>query len=435
MDMRNDSSERQCALELLTFLDNSPTPFHAVNESIKLLEGAGFKELSESESWEVQNGGSYYVVRNETTLAAFVVGEEPLWDGGVHLLGAHTDSPNLRLKPHSAYCKDGYIQLGVEIYGGVLLASWTDRDLGLSGRVIVGDGEGSTRKKLVKIDKPIARVPQLAIHLNRDVNEKGLLLNKQDHLPPIIGLADDAKAFSTWLNQELGLAKEEYILSFDLMLHPLEKPSLLGLEDEFICSPRLDNLAMCHVGIAALCGQAKVKSSRTRMTVIYDHEEVGSSTTQGAAGTFLSDLLKRLVSVQGGNSEADCRVRAKSLLLSADMAHAVHPNYSARHDPEHQPRMNAGPCIKTNANARYATDGSTSAAFELICKSVDVPVQHFVSRSDMPCGSTIGPLSATRVGIPTVDIGNPMLSMHSAREMSGTLDHFLMLKAIRAFFA
>ena len=431
--MKINKEDKATTQGLLNFIDESPTPFHAVCEAVAVLEKAGFKELHENASWKAEKNGRYYVVRHETTLAAFVLGEEPLWESGMHIVGAHTDSPNLRLKPQPAYCKEGYVQLGVEIYGGVLLSTWTDRDLGLAGRVIVGDGAGGIRRALIKVDEALARVPQLAIHLNRNVNDKGLILNKQDHMPPIIGLAENANVFSHWLDEQVSLETGEYILSFDLMLHPLEKPSFIGLADEFICSPRLENLAMCHAGLVALCAESKAASPRTRMIVVYDHEEIGSATTQGAAGSFLSDTLKRLVSVQGGDSEADCRLRSNSLLLSADMAHAVHPNYAGHHDSQHSPRMNAGPCIKINANARYATDAATAAAFEVLCKKADVPVQRFVSRSDIPCGSTIGPLSATRVGIPTVDIGNPMLSMHSAREMAGSLDHPLMIKALRSF--
>ncbi|MCA9322290.1 MAG: M18 family aminopeptidase, partial [Planctomycetes bacterium] len=322
--------------------------------------------------------------------------------------------------------------LGVEVYGGVLLSTWMDRDLGLSGRLIVRDGQG-TRSQLVRVDRPLARIPQLAIHLDREVNEKGLILNRQTHLAPLIGLEDSASLLS-WLSQETGVGDPAGILGFDLMLHVLEAPSVSGLAGEFIHAPRLDNLASCHAGLEAFLAEIDQARPGTRLVSFHDHEEVGSTSSQGAAGSFLGDVLERIVASRGGGVQDWQRARSRSLLVSADMAHAVHPNYADRHEPRHLPRMGQGPVIKINANMRYATDGESTARFVRFCEDAEVPYQKFVMRSDLGCGSTIGPLISSRIGIQTVDVGNPMLSMHSCREMAGSADHELMIRALRRLF-
>lgn len=413
--------------DLLAFLSASPTPFHAVFEARKRLDAVGFMPLDEQDAWGEGGAlkpGKYYVTSGGTNLLAFRVPDGPA--KGFRLLGAHTDSPNLRLKPKPGYAQEGYLQLGVEVYGGVLLNSWLDRDLGLAGRVTVRERDGSLGSRLMKVDRPLLRVPQLAVHLDRDVNDKGLVLNKQEHMAPIMGLA----AATVEGDALLDLVKKEThvdpadVLSFDLMLHDVTPACVAGLSEEFLFSARLDNLAMCHAAISALLScQA---SSYVPVIALFDHEEVGSETMHGAGSSFLPRVLERIAA----GREAFLRMCASSFFVSADMAHAVHPNYPARHEARHKPRLNAGPVIKVNSQQRYATDGRTAAIFADACRREDVPVQHYAHRTDLPCGTTIGPIVATLLGIPTVDVGNPMLSMHSAREMCGTQDPALMVRVL-----
>ena len=418
------------ARALLDYIHASPTPYHAVLSSEQHLRDAGFELLDESATWSVRAGDRRYVIRNDGSIAAFIVGSRPPAEAGFHIVGAHTDSPNLRLKPHPERKSVGYCQLGVEIYGGVLLATWTDRDLGVAGRVVV-DGEDGVETRFVRIDDPIARIPQLAIHLDRDVNDRGLVLNKERHMRPVIGLTDSALGLMSRVAAEIGIENRSDILAFDLMLFPVERPAIAGLNQDFIHAPRLDNLAMCHAGLVALTETADEAVEKTRVVVLYDHEEVGSQTAHGAAGPLLDDLMIRLV---GDAAEGFARARAQSFILSADMAHAVHPNYPEKHEDHHLPRMNEGPVIKMNANARYATDAEGTALFTQACRAANVPCQKFVMRADLRCGSTIGPMVATRLGVRTVDVGNPQLSMHSIREMAGVRDHRSMQKAMAQFF-
>ena len=416
--------------DMLDFIEASPSPFHAVAETGDRLSAAGFAELMEGDSWRLEPQGRYFVKRNDSSIVAFVVGEGALRENGFRILGAHTDSPNLRLKPRGTWISHGYLQAGVEIYGGVLLGTWTDRDLGLSGRVMVKNGS-SLEPHLLCINEPLARIPQLAIHLNREVNSQGLKLNAQQHMVPVLGLEESARDFSPWLAEQLGVSDPDDICSFELMFHVLEKPSIGGVNQEFVFAPRLDNLASCHGGLEALLRSLDESVSATRMVAFWDHEEVGSSSAQGAAGSFLEDVMRRLA---GGAEEDWFRARAHSAIISADMAHAVHPNYADRHDPHHMPQINQGPVIKTNACARYATQAVTAARFAALCRELDIPCQDFVMRSDLGCGSTIGPLTTTRLGIDAVDVGNPMLSMHSCREMAGSADHEMMITVVRHFF-
>ncbi|MBK8229699.1 MAG: M18 family aminopeptidase [Candidatus Eisenbacteria bacterium] len=444
----------EATLALLRFIHESPTPFHAVATTLAALTDAGFERLPESERWTLEPGGRYAVTRNGTTVGAFVIGSESPAEGGFHLVGAHTDSPNLRLKPMPELKRSGYHQVGIEVYGGVLLASWTDRDLGLAGRVVLGRGAlargtlgrgilggGETvagaeglESRLVRFDRPLARVPQLAIHLNREVNEKGLLLNRETQMTPVLGLiATDGRGLIDWLAAELDVSPQE-ILGHELMFHDVTPPTVAGMHGDFIHAPRLDNLASCHAGLSALLAAIDRPSSATRGIVLYDNEEIGSATSQGAAGPFLDDLLERILVGLGGDAEATRRARARSFFISADMAHAVHPNFAELHASGHEPRLNGGPVIKINANARYATDAESAATFARLAQSVEVPVQRFAIRADLPCGSTIGPLVATRLGLKTVDVGNPMLSMHSCREMAGSQDHGMMIRVLTRFF-
>lgn len=421
-------------LDLLRFIDASPTPFHAVREAASRLEARGFTRLREEERWELAPGARRYVTRNGSSLIAFVVGDAPPGEAGFLLAGAHTDSPNLRLKPNAPYVKEGYRQLGVEVYGGVLLATWLDRDLSLAGRVVL---EGEPEPRLLRIDRPLARVPNLAIHLNREVNQEGLKLNRQQHLPPVIGLElQDEAWLPALLARELGLADPAAIRGFDLMLYDVAPSTVSGLAGEFIHAPRLDNLASCHAALEALLQSAEAGGvAATRGVALYDHEEVGSTSAEGADSPFLEGVLARITLARGGTVEDGYRARARSVFVSADMAHAVHPNYADRHEARHMPRLNQGPVIKINQNLRYATNAATAEVFARAARAADVPVQTFVNRTDLACGSTIGPITASRLGIPTVDVGNPMLSMHSIREMAGSADQPSMIAAMAQLFA
>ena len=417
---------------LLQFLNSSPTPFHAVQSIKRQLIDSGFLELRESQLWKTEKGGKYYVTRGETSIVAWIQGAS-LPEHGAHIVGAHTDSPNLRLKPHPNITRRGYRQLGVEVYGGVLLGTWTDRDLSLAGRVFV-ESENGLKTHPLLCERPLVRIPQLAIHLNREVNEKGLQLNKQKHLPPILTKSqswETEDALKFWLAEELDLDVSK-IRSWDLSLYDTQSAQCWGPDLEFIASARLDNLFCCFTGLQALCQYNSTKPW-TQVLVCYDHEEIGSQTTEGAHSSFLEFVIRRLAE-QTGSPQAYERAVANSILVSADMAHAVHPNYAEQHDPNHFPQMNEGPVIKRNSQGRYATSARTEAWFEQICYQCDVPVQKFVMRTDLACGSTIGPITAARLGIETVDVGAAMLAMHSIRETCGSLDADYLIKAFQATY-
>ncbi len=414
--------------ELMHYLDASPSPFHAVNSARRLLEAAGFTERTERETWSDVTG-RHFVARHGA-LIAWVANEPNPTNLGVHIVGAHTDSPNLRVKPHPDVANVGWRQLAVEIYGGVLANSWLDRDLGLSGQVVLNDGT----TKLVLINRPVARVPQLAIHLDREVNDKGLVLDKQNHLLPVIGLGSSEKGDAMkWIATEAGI-DPTHIVGADLMLHDLTPAQTLGTDNELLVSGRIDNLFSAWAAIAALI-QAAETTGRVCIAALFDHEEIGSESTSGAAGPFLEATIDRIIYGLGVN-DPDSRARtiSASTCVSSDMAHSVHPNYAERHEPGHRPLPNAGPVIKVNVNQRYATDATTAAFFAAACDRVGVPHQVFVSKNSQPCGSTIGPITATRLGIATVDVGCAMLSMHSARELCGANDAELMLRALTSYF-
>ncbi len=420
--------------DLLAFLRSSPTPFHAVASAVARLEPAGFRPLTERDSWTDLAPGRYYVVHEESALAAFVVPPSPIT--AYRIIGAHTDSPNLRLKPKPEYTKEGFLQLGVEVYGGVLLNSWLDRDLGLAGRAVLRSAEGEVATRLVLLDKPRLRVPQLAIHLDRDVNEKGLVLNRQDHLAPVLGLRGNGEAHLTELVADALNVPPSTVVHLDLMLYDTLGPALGGVHDELVFSARLDNLAMSHAGTVALVeAAARAGGGLAPVVVLFDHEEVGSDSVTGAGSYFLPRVLERL-SRRGGRSFDDhARALASSLCLSADMAHAVHPNYESRHEPRHKPALNGGPVLKVNAQQRYATSATTATVVEELCRLLQIPLQHYVNRTDLPCGSTIGPITSTLLGVPTADVGNAMLSMHSCREMAGADDPPMMEKLMTAFLS
>lgn len=420
--------------DLLAFLGESPTPYHAVAAAAARLERAGFSRLEETASWSSLAGGRHFVVRGDGALVAFAVPRSGKVSG-FRIVGAHTDSPNLRLKPLAEYEKHGYLQLGVEVYGGALLSTWLDRDLGLAGRVIVREGERLV-SRLVRMDRPLLRVPQLAIHLDREVNEKGLVLNRQEHLPPVVGLAGGApRTLADRCAEALSVDKDA-IVTMELMLHDVTAPARGGEGDAFVFSGRLDNLAMCHAAITALLAAAGDVDGGdvVPVAVLFDHEEVGSGSAYGAGAPLLPVLLERVLASLGEGRDAYHRAIAGSLCVSADMAHAVHPNYPDRHEARHRPVLNGGPVIKINSQQRYATCGRTAALFAELCRRANVPVQHYAHRTDLPCGSTIGPITSALMGIRTVDVGNPMLSMHSIREMGGTKDPAWMTTVLGAFY-
>ncbi|HLT30474.1 MAG TPA: M18 family aminopeptidase [Myxococcaceae bacterium] len=437
--MSSAQNQKTAADDLLAFIEASPTPFHAVAEVIRRLEARGYRRFDETRSWDVKPGDRVYVERADSSIAAFRMGSVPPAEGGFRLVGAHTDSPNLRLKPRPAYTRAGVRQFGVEVYGGVLLHTWLDRDLGIAGRVLARGADGSVRSHLVRVDGPMLRVPSLAIHLNREVNKEGLKLNAQEHLAPMFALEDagafDLHAFLLETLRSDGVELDEgSILGVDLSLHDAQPPTRSGRNGEFLHAPRLDNLACCHAGLVALL-DAPDDGRETVGIVLFDHEEVGSRSAQGAGGTLLEDCVTRLCLGDGPRRGDELqRAVAGSWLLSCDMAHALHPNYSDRHEPRHRPLLGGGPVLKTNANQSYATDGRGQALFAALCREADVPMQDFVTRTDLPCGGTIGPISAARIGMRTVDVGAPMLSMHSIREMCAARDIEAFIPVLTRFF-
>ncbi len=419
----------QVAQDLCSFIDDSPSPYHACASAARALDAAGFTRLKEVDAWD-SLAGNHYVIRSGS-LVAWSAQPQHKSTTGFRVLGAHTDSPNLRVKPHPDACRAGFKQLGVEVYGGVLLGSWTDRDLGLSGRLQLRSGAG-TEERLFHINRPMLKIPQLAIHLNRDVNTLGLILNKQTHMQPIWGLGRDGiPEFRDLLGEELDLDPSS-ILTWDAMTHDVQPSALIGVNREFVSAPRMDNLASSFSSVRALIHAVSSGKQLDYLPVValFDHEEVGSGTASGAASILLSTLLERTVLGRGGSREDLHRALADSLCISIDMAHATHPNYLEMHDPEHTLYVNGGPVIKINAQSRYATDSFTAAQFSVACEKADVPYQKWVMRTDMSCGSTIGPVTAQRLGMDCVDVGNPLLSMHSIRETGGSLDPDYMEKAL-----
>jgi aspartyl aminopeptidase len=419
-------------LDFIDFLDASPTPYHAAREVGARLARAGFGELDEGAGWALEPGARGYVYRGGT-LVAFVLGTKPPWESGFVVLGAHTDSPNLRLKPAPELTQSGYRQAAVEVYGGVLLTTWLDRDLGLAGRVALTGG----KHELVRLAGAPFRIPNLAIHLNRDVNKDGLLVNPQQHLAPVWGLEStgagsllELVAAALAATPSSGATVSD-ILGYDLCFFDGQKAALGGVAGELIASARLDNLGSCHPITSALL-EAGAAGATTRVIALHDHEEVGSQSSSGARSRLLESLLARLVTAYGA-APADglARALARSLFVSADMAHAVHPNYADKHDKLHRPLLGGGPVVKVNVSQSYSTDAIAQGAFAEACRAEGVAPQFFVSRNDQPCGSTIGPITAARLGVRSLDIGNPMLAMHSCRETAGSADGAVMQRVLR----
>jgi aspartyl aminopeptidase len=423
---------------LCAFIQASPTPFHAVATMAARLEGAGFNKLDETAAWDLQPQGRYYVTRNQSSIIAFSLDANTLLEQGWRMAGAHTDSPCLRIKPQPELQRNGYLQLGVEVYGGALLNPWFDRDLSLAGRVAYLDRNGAQRSCLVDFKRPIAIIPSLAIHLDREVNQKRSI-NSQTDLPPLVlqCAAGEQVDFRSLLIEQiqqqhpgLGVAS---ILEFELSLYDVNPPQPVGLREDFIAAARLDNLASCFLGLQGLLDS----NAGNSLLVCSDHEEVGSNTASGAAGPFLQATLQRIADKLpgGGGNEALVRMLQRSMFASVDNAHGIHPNFADKHDSRHGPLLNAGPVIKFNTNQRYATNSESSACFRRVCADAGVPVQSFVMRSDMACGSTIGPIVATELGISTVDIGIPTFAMHSIRELCGSQDTQYMATALARFYS
>lgn len=418
--------------QLLNFIYQSPTPFHAVKNMREILEIGGFTRLPEETDWDIQPGGRYYTVRNGSSLIAFIAGHQSALESGIRLVGAHTDSPCLKVKPKPELNRQGYFQLGVEVYGGALLNPWFDRDLSIAGRLVFDNGEGSLDQVLIDLKRPVAVIPSLAIHLDRDANNERKV-NPQTDIPPLLFRDPDKSVtdFFEFLAKELSssgdLPEKARILDHELYLYDCQKPALTGMQNEFISGARLDNLLSCFTGVQALL---EAGDQATCMLICNDHEEVGSISACGANGPMLQSVLQRLYP----NPGLLTRVMRQSLLISADNAHGIHPNFADRHDSNHGPRLNEGPVIKMNANQRYATNSISAAMFRHLCEKEGVAVQTFVNRTDLSCGSTIGPITAAMIGVQTLDVGVPTFAMHSIREMAGADDAFNLYRVLRGFY-
>lgn len=420
-------------------IDASPSPFHVVAEAVAQIRAAGGRVARSSSQaaspglWYSESGGS---------LTAWCIGEAHRANSGLRIVGAHTDSPNLRLKPLPDRGAAGFRQLGVEVYGSPLLNSWLDRDLGVAGRLALRGADGAPRGVLVRVDEPLLRVPQLAVHLDRGVNDKGLVLNPQRHLSPIWGLErSDAAGFVSVVAAAAGVGSAD-VIGHDLMAFDLAGARLAGDGRAMLSSARIDNLVSCFASVDALTAAARALAagsgaatggSRIPMVCLFDHEEVGSVSAHGAASGRLQRLLEFVAAGFGADADDVASSRGDSLMLSADGAHATHPNYPERHDPDHPVLLNGGPVLKTNASQRYATDALSGAAFRLACERAGVAMQHFVSRGDISCGTTIGPIAAARLGLGVVDAGCAQLAMHSAREVCGSADIGWFAAALKEF--
>jgi aspartyl aminopeptidase len=429
MSAHSGDFDRSHTDDLAAFIAASPSQYHAVRNAAERLEKAGFRQILETEAWDGEAGGKY-VIRGGAIIAWYVP-EGARAETPFRVAGAHTDSTNLRVKPHPDSGAYGWRQVAVEVYGGALLNTWLDRDLGIAGRLTLLDG--TTR--LVAVDRPLLRVPQLAVHLDRGVNENGLTLDKQRHMQPVWGLGPvEEGALIRYLAEEAGVAADA-VTGWDLMLHDVQPPAYLGRDQEFLAAGRLDNLLSVHAATAALAALAGQDLPCIPVLAAFDHEEIGSESSTGAQGPLLGTVLERSVHARGGSYEDRQRALAGTVCASSDAGHAVHPNYAERHDPTHHPMPNGGPILKVNASQRYATDGVGRGIFAAACQRAGVPWQAFVSNNAMPCGTTIGPITAARHGITTVDIGVPILSMHSARELCGADDPHLLASALKSFLA
>ncbi len=433
-------SAKQQVQSLLDFIDSSPSPWHVVNtiEAQLAVQTSAWQRLDETAKWALQPGGRYYVVRDDSSIVLFILGQKPPVETGFKIIGAHTDSPGLRIKPNAASSADGLVRLGVEVYGGPILATFTDRDLSLAGRIAYKNDQGSIAGLPVKFEQPLLRLPNLAIHMNRTVNEEGLKLQKQTELPLILSASIEEQLPQTYflalLQQQTGIEAAR-ILTWDLAAYDTQKGVFWGAESEFYADSQLDNLASCHAALQALLDNADLQSDATRVCAFFDHEEIGSGSNKGADGSFLPDMLQRIALATVTDREDYARALAKSFLISADMAHAYQPNFPNAYDPGHKVIVNKGPVIKINANHNYSSESVSAAMFADWCEQAGVPYQKYSHRCDLPCGSTIGPITSAKLGIRSIDVGNPMWAMHSIRESAGVLDHGYMIKALQRFFS
>lgn len=415
--------------DLIHFLHKSPTSWHAVENARRALLQAGFTELDEKDEWKLESGKSYFTIRDGSALCAFVTPLETI--SKMHVVSSHTDSPGFKLKPNPEFRKDNMTLFATEIYGAPLLTSWMNRDLGIAGRIFYAIDDHQIGSALVNIDDKPVTIPQLAIHLDREANEKGPTINKQDHFSALAALDfDSTKSYLLELLRASITDSFDYILSHDLFLYPIEMPKLLN--NDRLVGYRLDSLASVHACLVGIKTSAPHKN-HLNMAVFWDHEEIGSQSTQGADSPLFMHLIERIFWGLGLNRESLLRLLPQSLCVSVDLAHAVNPNYMEKHDPRHMPFLNKGPVIKYNAQQRYASDAHSSAYIIHLCEKHAIPYQFFSSRNDMPCGTTIGPIHASKTGMPTVDIGSPQLSMHSCRELISVQDHLEMCRLVAAF--
>lgn len=428
--------EKELALDLIDFLYTSPTAYHSVKTVKERLDSNGFSEVKESDKWNLQKDGKYYVIKNDSALIAFTVGNGELEEDGFKLIGAHTDSPGFRIKANPEMVAEGkYLKLNTEVYGGPLLYTWFDRPLGIAGKVsLKGKSPLKPEVKLVNINKPLLIIPSVAIHMNRSVNE-GFAVNKQKDTLPLLALINEKFEKNNYLVN--AIAKElnvdaESILGFDLGLYEIEKGSLTGINEEFISAGRLDDMWMVYAGIKALIDSKSNKS--TKVMVCMDNEEIGSLTPQGANSALLLNILERIALALGKDREELHRALANSIMISADLAHAVHPNAEEKHDPTNRPVLGNGPVLKTAASGSYSTDSYNAAIFEGLCSAANVPYQKFFNRSDVRGGTTIGPITSSLLTIPVMDMGAPLLSMHSIRELATVIDNVYSLKLFTEFF-
>jgi aspartyl aminopeptidase len=422
--------------ELINFINKSPSVFHAVESSKKILLENGFKQLDEKEKWELEKGSKYFICKNNSALIAFEVGKGKIEEDGFRIIGAHTDSPGFKIKPNSEILTEGtLVSLNTETYGGPILSTWFDRPLTLAGKVII-KGESITNpiQKLINIKKPIMIIPNVAIHFNREVND-GYKYNKQKDMLPILGFIskelDNKDYLLDLIASELGINKNE-ILDYDLYLNATEEGTLVGLNDEFISIGKLDDLWMVFAGIKAIVNSDNNKS--TKIMMCFDNEEVGSTTAEGANSNTLINIMSRINYCLGNKEEELQRGLANSFMISADLAHGIHPNYIEKHDPTNKPKLGEGVVIKYSANKKYGTDALVASIIKQCCDKADVPVQLFVNRSDALGGSTIGPVANSSLTIPVADVGPAILAMHSVRELGAVKDNEHVLKAFKYFF-
>ncbi|MFZ2257325.1 MAG: M18 family aminopeptidase [Clostridiaceae bacterium] len=426
-------TSKELAQDLIEFLHKGASAYQAVDVMVEELEAAGYREIKSEEPWTLAQGDKVYYIKNGSSIIAVDLGEGT-YQNGFRLIGSHSDSPSFRIKPNSEMRSEGFVKLNTEVYGGPILNTWFDRPLSVAGRVALKSEDiMKPILKNINIQRPILYIPNPAIHMNRDVN-KGVELNKQTQVLPIIALEEtpgEDKIFLNLVAAELDVLADD-ILDFELYLYETAKGQIIGLNDEFISSKRMDNLAMAHASMRAL---TQTKGKGIRVAAVFDNEEVGSKTKQGAGSPMLANLLERIVFALGGSRADFLEALEKSFLISADLAHAVHPNFQEFADPTNKPRINQGPVIKIAANQSYTSDAQSTAVFKGICEKAEIPCQVFVNRSDKAGGSTIGPISSSMLPIRSVDIGTPILAMHSIRELGGVEDHYFVYQAFKVFYS